>query len=466
MQQALYDKYGFRPLAVDLFSESRYYLYLLLQIGPRAERVFPQGELTEAAIKSEIEAGIKRGTPGFLKTVGLMTENPPPREMIPGMPPQYQQPQAQPDYRMVQNDLSEGFTVKRLEAKEGYIPHDIDVLIVAKPGPLDEKQQFAIDQYLMRGGAVVVLTGAYEIKVDQTGLQAAKTDPSLLKLLEKYGVTVNSSFVLDEQNANFPVPIQEQKGPFMTRRIKMMNYPFFPDLRRDSFSKGNVALSGLQNVVLNWGSSLTVAKGLKTVKAETLLSTSKRAWAYDSTQILPNTFQDADTAFQPTGKTQSFPVAVTLIGRFTSYFSDKPSPLFNPSAGDKGNAPEAMKATEDRTGRTLKQAASDARLVVVGSSAFASDQVAYMSGQMGGGLYRGNFQFVRNLVDWALADTDLLKIRNAGAFARTLKPIPESERNAWEFGNYGFALAALLGVILIASGRRRRVKPIVTTEGK
>lgn len=462
LQQDLVQKYGFRPLSVDLFGEKRYYLYLLLQIGSRLERVFPQGELTEAAIKSEIENGIKRGTPGFLKTVGLLTENPPPREMVPGLPPQYQQPQQQPDYRNLQNTLAEEFTVKRLEAKEGFIPNDIDVLIVAKPGVLDEKQQFAIDQYLMRGGAMIALAGAYEIKADQSGLQATKTDPSIIALLEKYGVTVDSGFVLDEQNARFPVPVQEQKGPFMMRRIKMMNYPFFPDIRRDSFSKGNVAVSGLQNVVLNWGSGLKLGKEIKDVKGEAVLSTSPRAWSYDSTQVLPATFQDADTAFPPTGKQQSYPVAVTLIGRFKSYFADKPSPLFS-GAPQK---PADLQKSEDRTGRTIKEAPSEARLAVVGSSAFASDQIAYMSGQMGGGVYRGNFQLVRNLVDWALADTDLLKIRNAGAFARTLKPMSEQERNGWEIGNYVFALAALAAVVLVASARRRRVKPIVATEVK
>jgi ABC-2 type transport system permease protein len=245
-----------------------------------------------------------------------------------------------------------------------------------------------------------------------------------------------------------------------------MDYPFFPDIRSDGFDKGHLALSGLQNVVMNWTSPLQIAENLKDIKAEVLLSSSDKSWTYSDTQILPESLEEADTAFQPEGKQKSYPVAATFTGRIPSYFSDKASPLFGADDDEEAESSDESKVEKDRTGRTLKESTPEARLAVVSSSAFVSDLVSNFSNQIGGGLYRGNSQFLRNLVDWALADTDLLQIRTSGSLARTLKPIEDDQRSIWEIGNYVFALAALFVVVIIASTRRRRAKPIISVEAK
>jgi ABC-2 type transport system permease protein len=463
LQMEIARKYDFRPLSADLFGKNRFYLYLLLEAGNRQERIMPQGDLTEAAIRTAIEAGVKRATPGFLKNVGLLTEQPPMTPPNPQLPPQFQPPQRKADYQMLQKGLGEEYKVKRVKVDQGFVPNDIDVLIVARPGKLTDKQKFGIDQFLMRGGAVIAFAGAYDVSVIRTGLEASKEDKGFLEMLANYGVEVQDAFAMDSRNARFPVPIEDRSGPFTFRRIKMMNYPFFPDIRAEGMAKGHVAMSGLHNVIMNWSSPLEVAKKLKEVKAEKLITTSPESWTYGSADILPKTIREADSAFQPSSddKRRAHTLAVTLVGRFKSFFADKPSPLFG---ADQKKAEARGKA--DRTGRTVKRSPPDARLVVVGSSAFASDLINHLAGQVGGGLYRGNFQLVRNLLDWSLADTDLLQIRSVGAFARTLDPLEDRQRTLWEAGNYLFALAALLGVVFFAIARRRWVKPIVSREVK
>ena len=78
-----------------------------------------------------------------------------------------------------------------------------------------------------------------------------------------------------------------------------------------------------------------------------------------------------------------------------------------------------------------------------------------------GAIYRGNFQLVRNLIDWAVADTDLLQIRGSGAFARTLMPLSEAEKTRWELTNYLVVLIALAVVVGIAATTRRRTRPLL-----
>ncbi len=466
LQQEIMQKYGFQPMAVDLFGQQRFYLHLLLDAGEHLEHIVLQGKPTEASVRTAIESGIKRGTPGFLRTVALFSEDPKPQQPNPQIPPQFQPPQKRPDYRLLERQLSEEFTFKRVQLTDGVVPADVDALIVAKTGSLTDKQLFGIDQFLMRGGAVIALVGAHDISVDRSGISTSKVDSSLLELLESYGVTVENAFLMDSTNARFPVPVREKRGIFTMERIKMMNYPFFPDIRREGFLEGHVALTGLQNVVLNWASPLKVKDESKKVKAEVFLSSSEESWTDSTDQVLPESFDNAEDAFKPGDELKSFPLAAALNGQFASYFTDKSSPLFEDKSGDD-SAPQPQVETEkDGTGRTIKESAPDARLVVVGSSAFASDLVASLGGQMGGNVYRSNMQFVRNLVDWALADTDLLQIRTSGAFARTIDPLEENERSMLELANYGFALIALAVVVGVAVLRRRRAKSIIATEAR
>ena len=74
-------QYGFRPMSTSLFGGDQYWLYLLFESQDKLEAIFLQGDLTEASVRSTIEASIKRATPGFLKTIAIMTEQPvaPPR---------------------------------------------------------------------------------------------------------------------------------------------------------------------------------------------------------------------------------------------------------------------------------------------------------------------------------------------------------------------------------------------------
>ena len=455
------EKYGFRPMATDLFAENRFYMHLVLEVGGQASLIFPQGDMAEADIRGAVEAAVKRGVPGFLKTVAILTEEPPQTPQNPMMQQMGMPPPKQADYRALERSFRQDFEVKRVKLDDGVVPPDIDVLIVGKPGKLDDKQQFAIDQYLMRGGAVLVLAGAYDIDASRDGITAKRADPGLLELLETYGVEVQERFVMDPKNTSFPVPDPQRRGGFVLQRIRLVPYPFFPDIRREGFNRDHVAMAGLQSVALTWASPLKLKDAPKGVSADVLLSSSEGSWFTTSTDLQPNfeRFPDHGFGIEEGAATGTQPVAVVLAGTFASHFAEKASPLFEPDATPEGDLAEKA----DRTGRTLKQSTPDARLAVVGSSEFVSDLVTQLGGQIGGGAYRGNPLLLRNLVDWALEDTDLLSIRSAGAFARTLESMDEGKRWSYELWNYIFVILALLAVLGLSLTRRRLAKPMTLT---
>ena len=58
--------------------------------------------------------------------------------------------------------------------------------------------------------------------------------------------------------------------------------------------------------------------------------------------------------------------------------------------------------------------------------------------------------FAEDLVDWSVADTDLLTIRSTDAFARTLRPMPEGEAQAYEVGTTTAVAILLLSVAFLS----------------
>lgn len=435
-QEELYQQFGIRPLAVDLFATQTFYLDLVLTMGDQIERLSPRGGVQEADLKAGIEAALKRLAPGQLTTVGVLTEQPEAPPPNPQIPPQFQPPPPRPDYQAVQQILGETYQVQPIDPTTAEIPDTIDVLLVAKPGALSDETRFAVDQYLMRGGRIIALASPHKITIDRSGLGVGTQDKGFLDLLDAWGVTVESGFVLDEQNIPFPRPVQERRGGFTLQRIELTPYPFFIDVRQDAFDRGNPAVAGLASLSVPWASPIALHQK-EGVEGTVIAHTSDKAWRYAGTDLEP-----------PAGGTErkAEPLAALLTGKFPSYFADKPNPNFQ---GDGG----------DSTGRTVKESLSDARLAVVGSAEIASDLLIQLAQNPGGEAHRGNLQFLQNLIDWSTEDTELLGIRTAGAFARTLRPMGDEERYGWMLAQTVLAGMLILGVAAAARSARRSLQP-------
>jgi ABC-2 type transport system permease protein len=452
IKDSLLQQYGIRPFQASLFSPQTFYFHLILRSGQKVERIVPNGQaLTEADLRKQIEAALKRVTPGFLKTVGVV------KPEAPQMPPQYQQYQQpqRPDFnRQLGHALSETYEIRDVALTSGEVPGDIDVLLLVEPKNLGEKERFAVDQYLMRGGSVIVLGGRYALQRGgmAEGLHVEKVTSGLEDLLETYGVSMEDAMVLDPQNEAFPIPVVRDLGFARVREIQQIRYPFFVDVRRDGMGKDNPITSGLPQVTLQWASPMTVkpAQGREAVE---LVHSTKQSWKSTSLDIQPDFNRYREFGFEPGAERKPQVLAVSVKGVFDSAFANKPSPLFG---ADEKDAP----ANADRTGRTIKKSPETARLVVVGSSAFVDDQIIGLSQQVGRENTANGLHLVQNLIDWCVQDVDLLSIRSRSTFARTLLPMDTGKRAAWEWSNYGVVILSLVGIAGVAAYRRRRLRPI------
>ena len=268
--------------------------------------------------------------------------------------------------------LSEEFDVRRVETSEGNVPNDIDVLIVAKPGSLTLKQQYAIDQYLMRGGSVIVLAGAYGVQAQQGGVVTTRTDASIFDLLRSYEVEVEDAFVLDKRNLPFPVPVKQQKGPSLNnRRFELRPYPFFADVRQEGFNPKHVAMKGIPGVAFTWSSPVKLTSkadaegnvildenGLpvinlpKGLKGEYLAWSSPESWLKLDTRLEPDfrTYPGDGFGAPADADLRSYPLAVSLVGTFKSHFAERPSPMVKALDADN---PDNQKV--DRSGGRLRR---------------------------------------------------------------------------------------------------------------
>jgi ABC-2 type transport system permease protein len=449
-RQDLFDLYGLQPIAVSLFSEESYYLYMLLQVGDEIEVLYPTGELNEADIRTNIEAALKRASPGFLKVVGLWLPPATPTQDIFGNP---QQPISSWD--LIADQLRRDYEVQSIDLSGGEVPADIDVLVLIGPETMSDIDLYAIDQYLMRGGAVIVAAGNYTIQVDpfSGGLGLRTLEGTLQSMLESYGVLVENSIVMDPQNEPFPVPVTRQVGGFVVQEIELMDYPFFVDVRKDGMDGESPVVSNIPAVTLNWASPLTLDEVKNADRDVTiLLRSSANAWLKFDTNIQPDFDVYPESGFAQGGETQSYPLAVSVGGVFESYFKGKPSPL------EEGDLAEGTSSAA--LAGTIETSSASSRLIVIGSMEFLDDVILNLSSNVSGERYFNNLQLVQNAVDWSTEDLELLNIRARGTHARVLKPMEKSEQSLWEGANYAVALLALVGIGYVWNIRRGREEPL------
>ncbi|MGC8874251.1 MAG: DUF7088 domain-containing protein, partial [Chloroflexia bacterium] len=155
-REQLFNQYGLRPFPVSIFSPDTYYLHLVLRVGDQAQVLYPTAEMTEGDLRTAIESALKRASPGFLKVVGLWT---PPTTPTPNLFGQMQEPLS--SWQELRNALRQEYEVRSISLKGGRVPEDIDVLVLVAPQAMTDTERFAVDQFLMRGGSVIVAAGNY-----------------------------------------------------------------------------------------------------------------------------------------------------------------------------------------------------------------------------------------------------------------------------------------------------------------
>lgn len=462
--QQLAANYGLQPMATNLFSNNRFYFHLLVEKEGQAVQI-PLDDLSEGSFERNLKAGIKRFASGFTKTVALVSPA--------GMPTQFGMSPG--EYSQLENFLNADFNVVAEDLSDGTVSGQADVLLLAGPGDLDENSVFAVDQFLMQGGTVIAATSPKTATFSRQRIDLTDRNSGLNDWLAHHGIKIGDEVVMDAQNSAFPAPVTRQVGNMRIQEMRMLNYPYFIDVRQNGFAESNPITQELPQLTMAWASPVTVDSAKNSNRTITsLIESSNRSWLSTSTDIMPKVEEGGGVAYRPEGEQGRHLLATVVEGKFESLFADKESPLLGetkPSgleaaaAVAKGEADPNEEVETVFTG-VINRSPDSARLVLFASNDFLKDQVLQMTASAAGSDSLSPFQLIANTVDWSLEDTALLQIRSRGQFNRTLLPMEPGKHFFWEYLNYALALLALGGVAFvyhrISKARKIRFQQLVT----
>jgi ABC-2 type transport system permease protein len=463
------ERFGFQPLILDLLDPRAFYFYMVLDSGDQAIPVPLPEELDKAGLQRAIEAGIKRFAPGFLKTLALYT------------PPQAGGfMTAGPGYGVLKDGLTANLALKETELANGTVPEDADLLLVAGPEGLDKKQVFAIDQFLMQGGTVILAVSPFHLNMGGSAISARTQPTGLEDWLAHQGVELEQSMVLDLQSTPFPIPVRREVAGFLVDEIQTIAYPYFPDIRDAGMDQETGITSGLGQITLNWSSPVQIdAEKNRDRRVVELLKSSPDSWTDASEDIQPDFDAHGPLGFSVARDRAPRPLAVAIEGRFGSYFAGKRSPLLDEpreqthSEDTPAEDPESDAVDEDGEQRPIsgvvETSPPSARLILIGSASFLTDTAIGLATEANRSVYTKPLELIQNAVDWSLEDRGLLTLRGRGQFSRLLVPLDRRQQMFWEYLNYALALAGLALVYGLhrraRTGRRRHYQAIMS-EGR
>ncbi|MBM4166875.1 MAG: hypothetical protein FJ218_08190 [Ignavibacteria bacterium] len=288
--------------------------------------------------------------------------------------------------------LSEQYEVTPVSLANGTaIPDDIAALLVIGPKTkLQDWELYFIDQYIMKGGKVAFFVNKVTANLQQQFGQAL--DVNLDKLLEAYGVRVNTDMVRDVRCAN--ITVQQQAG-FMVFNTQVP-FPYLPVA--SEFNPSNIIVKNLQPVLFYFVSSIdTSLAAKKNVSLSVLLSSSNQSGRMQNVfPINPNMQFTKDMFQEP-----HLPLAVSVEGNLTSAF--------------ESINPELDSTTQGRIDFSQKVTSStNSRIVVIGDGDFVVNET---------GGSETNALFAGNLTDWLIDEVGLTTIRSREAGNKPLDEI-------------------------------------------
>ena len=286
-------------------------------------------------------------------------------------------------------------------------------VIIANPQTaFSDTERFVIDQYIMRGGAVLwALNG---VRFSEQVLQSEGFTPilplelGLTEMLFKYGVRVNPALVQDFQC--LPIPVNVSSDPSQPN-LQPMPWTYAPLLLT---SQGSPITKNMGQVMSTFVSPIDAVGGEDAIEKRVLLATStaSRVTATPGEVNLNDMNPDVKAFVY-----QYVPVAVSLEGVFTSAFAHRMIP-------EGVQTDEAIRKTGVKT-----------RQVVIGSGSVLLNEVQKNQAlPMGYDRYSGmqfsNRDFISNAVLWLTDSEGLISLREKTVALQLLNDQRAHEKRA------------------------------------
>jgi ABC-type uncharacterized transport system involved in gliding motility auxiliary subunit len=350
--------------------------------------------------------------------IGVMSALPVTGQKASPMLMRQRQPQNQPWVFL--NELKQSFDVRDVGLTADKIDDDISVLVVVHPQGISEQAEFAIDQFLMRGGKMVALLDPYSFVEAQMAAQfgGGPTSSTFQKLLPAWGIQFSSDKVLADPI--YATKIQRQEG--------VQSDPTVLSLTAEAINQKDVLGASINDLLIPFAGVFT---GTPTagLKEDVLIQSSTQAGLVSAM----TTQMGGDAVRKELKSTNTtYPIAIRLSGKFKTAF-----PQGKPQASNDQANPEASpspSASPTPTSNALKEGTAEGVVILVGDSDFAYDAIAGRTAQaLAQTVFipgNGNLNFIQSAVEQLAGDSNLIGIRSRATGNRPFERVNRMEAAA------------------------------------
>lgn len=375
----------------------------------------------ERLLEYDLSRAISRVVTPEKPVVGVMSAMPvfgmPSNPMMARMGQQGQQPW------VIITELKNDFEVKHVAIDVDKIDDDVKVLLVIHPRDITDKAQYAIDQFVMRGGKLVAFLDPLPMVDSREQNQMLGSIPNsgsnLDKLLKAWGLSFDTSKVVADMN---------YKMQLGGRGGQPQDAPAVLSVTTEGINKDDIVTSQIDNIWLPYAGAF-VGTPVSGLKETVLLSSTKDSQLVDG--FMANlSGENVMKEFKPSGT--RYALAVRLTGKFkTAFPNGKPE-----EKKDEDKKDAAKKDTEPKADDSLKETRQDNTVLLVGDADMLFDRVALQPIQtLFGTAYtpaNGNLSFLQNAVEQLTGDNNLIAVRSRATLNRPFTRIKALETAANE----------------------------------
>ena len=308
---------------------------------------------------------------------------------------------------LIDQQLSDRFELRRLQADPGSIGDDVDLLMVVHPKQFSDDTLYAIDQFVLRGGRLLVFvdpdaeTDAGGNPMDPASLGLGRSS-DLGRLFDAWGIEYNPvQVVLDPQYALQVQPPDPSAAP--------VRNPSLLGLNKAAMNQRDVVSADLESVNLASVGFFSLAES-SPLKLETLLQSSSKA-ALSDTETVRLAAGDPSRLLQGLKPADTpFVLAARLSGTLKTAFPER------------------------HADKQLMQSAKPANMILVADTDILSDRlwadVQNFLGQPIVNAFANNGDFVYNAVDNLIGNSDLIAVRTRVTARRPFQRVETLRRTA------------------------------------
>ncbi|MGD0189663.1 MAG: Gldg family protein [Rhizomicrobium sp.] len=317
---------------------------------------------------------------------------------------------------MIYEELAKTYTTNTLEANFTSIPADVDVLMVVHPTQLSPQQQYAIDQFVLKGGrALVFVDPNSELAGQSQAMMSQNPGPSssdLPQLFKAWGIAYSPEKVVGDRE--LAQRVQTSTDP----RNPVVSYPVWLHLGSANFDGKDQITASLQSLNLASVGALFPAAHATTTFSP-LVTSSNQASLIDAIQAKMNPRpQDLMALVEPTG--DRYTIAARLSGPAKTAFP----------AGPPGLSADALKTAP----KQIKVSAGPINVVVMADSDIFDDRfwvrVENILGHRVAAPFADNAAFVLNAIENLTGSSDLISLRTRATNNRPFTVVQDLQAHA------------------------------------